>query len=356
MKVWIDLHNSPHPLLFAPIIRRLDAIGHEVLLTARDNAQTAELARLRWPGIRIVGGPSPTGRVGKAVVVARRIDALRRWAAVARPDVALSHNSYAQIAAARMLTIPSVTAMDYEHQPANHLAFRLADQILIPAALPPSRVRWQGATSGKTSSYPGLKEEIYLGDFHYDPSVASLIGVDRARTPTLVVTRPPPSGASYHHFANPLYSETLKVLARQPSVCCVVLSRTAAQREALTSLAMANFLFPQRALDARSLMYSADLVVGGGGTMTREAALLGVPTYTVFAGRPSAVDDTLVDQGRLRRLRRPEDLARLEPRPQGPVTLADLRTRSQALVEAFVDAALEAPGRRRRRDRPGTGG
>jgi len=38
----------------------------------------------------------------------------------------LSHNSYSQIVAARLLRIPVVTAMDFEHQPANHLAFRLA--------------------------------------------------------------------------------------------------------------------------------------------------------------------------------------------------------------------------------------
>jgi uncharacterized protein len=47
MRVWIDLSNSPHPLLFAPIERRLTEHGHEVLLTARDHAQTVPLARER---------------------------------------------------------------------------------------------------------------------------------------------------------------------------------------------------------------------------------------------------------------------------------------------------------------------
>ena len=40
MKIWIDLSNSPHPLLFAPIARAFEEQGHEVLVTARDNAQT----------------------------------------------------------------------------------------------------------------------------------------------------------------------------------------------------------------------------------------------------------------------------------------------------------------------------
>src|SRR5262249_12426577 len=49
VKVWIDLSNSPHPLLFAPIARALEGRGHEVAVTVRDHAQTLELARERWP-------------------------------------------------------------------------------------------------------------------------------------------------------------------------------------------------------------------------------------------------------------------------------------------------------------------
>ena len=69
---------------------------------------------------------------------------LRRWARAERPDVALSYNSYAQILAARSLGIPAVTGMDYEHQPLNHVAFRAAQRILLPEAVPASVVRRQG--------------------------------------------------------------------------------------------------------------------------------------------------------------------------------------------------------------------
>lgn len=43
MKVWVDLTNSPHVLVLAPVIRRLRAEGHEVTVTARDFAQTLGL-------------------------------------------------------------------------------------------------------------------------------------------------------------------------------------------------------------------------------------------------------------------------------------------------------------------------
>ena len=101
MKVWIDLSNSPHPLLFAPIVERLESLGHPVRITARDNAQTVELARQRWDDVEVIGGPSAGGRASKAAAIARPDSAARILGPRRAPDVALSHNSYAQIVAAR---------------------------------------------------------------------------------------------------------------------------------------------------------------------------------------------------------------------------------------------------------------
>lgn len=47
--------------------------------------------------------------------------------------------------------------------------------------------------------------------------------------------------------------------------------------------------------------------------MNREAAALGTPAYTTFAGRLGAVDDELVREGRLERLKS-VDALRLEKR------------------------------------------
>jgi hypothetical protein len=62
VKAWIDLSNSPHPLLFTPIRVAFEEEGHTVLMTARDNAQTLELARQRWPDVKPIGGQSPGGQ------------------------------------------------------------------------------------------------------------------------------------------------------------------------------------------------------------------------------------------------------------------------------------------------------
>jgi predicted glycosyltransferase len=338
LRVWIDLSNSPHPLLFAPIAKALEARGHAVLITARHHAQTVELARLTWPDLDVIGAQSPAGRAGKARVLASRVMALRTWARRARPDVALSHNSYAQIVAARSVRIPAVTAMDFEHQPANHLAFRLSKRVLIPEAIPPEAVQRQGATASKTIRFPGLKEAIYVGDFEPDPSVVAELGIDRRPGDALVVIRTPPSQALYHRFESPLFAQVLERVASEPDVNCVVLPRHAEQRHEIAQRGLANVTIPAGPIDSRSLVYDADLVVGAGGTMTREAAIMGIPTLSIFAGSQPAVDRWLEAEGALKRVTSVDEIDMIRPRQREPRPLDELRRLGDPAIQRFVTA------------------
>jgi predicted glycosyltransferase len=58
----------------------------------------------------------------------------------------------------------------------------------------------------------------------------------------------------------------------------------------------------EHAVSGLDLLWASDLVMGAGGTMTREAAILGTPSYTLFSGKPAAVDGALIDSGRLVRV------------------------------------------------------
>jgi predicted glycosyltransferase len=343
MRVWIDVSNSPHPLLFAPVSRRLTELGHEVLVTARDNAQTVELARERWPAVEVIGGPSPRPRVGKVAIFGERVLRLMRWAWANRPDVALSHNSYAQILAARLSRMRVVTAMDFEYQPANHLAFRLAHVILVPEAVSQDVIGRQGARDSKLRRYRGLKEEVYLGDFEPNGDVLGTLEIPEGDGMILVVARTPPSRAAYHRFDNPLFLEALKAVGSQPEVRLVVLLRHPEERQSIDALQLRNCTIPQKAIDSRSLMYRADLVIGAGGTMTREAALLGVPTVSLFAGAPPGVDRWLENRGALRRLTEGDHMEPAVPRPKEPRTVEELRERAHAVMQVFVDAVVVPP-------------
>jgi predicted glycosyltransferase len=63
--------------------------------------------------------------------------------------------------------------------------------------------------------------------------------------------------------------------------------------------------------------------------MNREAAILGVPTWTTFAGELGAVDRLLVAQGRMHVLERPEDVVVVKRVPTSP------------RIEGIADAVTE---------------
>ena len=67
-------------------------------------------------------------------------------------------------------------------------------------------------------------------------------------------------------------------------------------------------MVPDRAVDGRSLVAFADVLVSAGGTMNREAAVLGTPVWSIFEGRLGAVDEMLVNEGRLRFLSDPSEV------------------------------------------------
>ncbi len=129
----------------------------------------------------------------------------------------------------------------------------------------------------------------------------------------LVVLRTPPDGALYHQGLEGRFDELLDLASESPDVG----HRAAAARPRAggTLRRIARGCHSVPGLDAPSLLASADVVIGAGGTMARESAILGMPTYTVFAGRLAAVDGELLRLGRLQDLRAPGTMPRLERRP-----------------------------------------
>ena len=339
MLLWIDLANSPHVPFFRALAEEFRARGHEVSVTAREFAQTIELAEAAGLSPTVVGGHGGGRLSGKAGNLLGRAWSLARWARGRGFDLAVGHNSYSQVLAARLLGLRSVTLMDYEHQPANHLAFRLASRVVVPRAFPEEALRRSGARPSKVRRYEGIKEDVYLADFAPDPRFPELLrerfGFDLDRD-VLVVVRPPASEALYHRFENELFAELLARLLAQRGVKVLLLARGTEQREALSArFASMNFFAPREALDGANLVAAADLVVSAGGTMNREAAALGVPAATVYAGRWAAVDEQLVREGRLRRVGTREDLEHLRVEKKGD-TSPRRRTKARAEVADLI--------------------
>lgn len=312
MRIWIDLANAPHVPFFRALAKELIERGHQVEVTARDFAETVELARAAGFTPEVISGHGGRDLKGKARNLLRRAWALRGWAHTQPFDLAVSHNSYSQILAARALSLRSVTLMDYEHQPANHLAFRFAGRIIVPRAFPEAALTRYGAQAAKVKRYNGTKEDVYLADFKPDPGFeGELRDLGIRREDVLVVVRPPAREALYHRFDNELFDELLERLSAHSSAKVILLPRNDSQRAAYGERADAKLILPEHALNGPNLIAASDLVISAGGTMNREAAALGVPAATIYAGEWAAVDEELVREGRLIRIVTHEDLVNL---------------------------------------------
>ena len=332
MRVWIDLTNAPHVLVLAPLVRVLEARGATVELTARPYGQTAELAAMHGLNVEEIGSHGGRSRFGKGRAAAGRVHTLRRWAKGRKFDVGLAHGSTDQPVVARLLGFPAVTMFDYEGARLQHgVNCRLASRVLVPDAIPVEAITAHGARASQVVRFPGLKEEYALWGFEADSSVRSSLGV---RTDALLaIMRPPPELALYHRNDNPLFDQVLSSLSADARVDQVVLPRTAEQGAAVRALNLPRVIVPEHAVDARSLVATADLVISAGGTMNREAVVLGTPVWTTFAGTLGAVDRALIADGRLQQLTRLEDLV-IAPR----VLTAAPTLRDPALL---VDLALD---------------
>ena len=337
MRIWIDLANSPHVPFFRALIPEFTARGNQVEITARDFAQTVELAAKAGMTPHVIGGHGGGSITGKAGNLVGRAAALRKWARDRGFDLAVSHNSYAQIAAAAALGIRTVTLMDYEHQPANHLAFRLASRVIVPRAFPAAELRKYGASLRKVKRYEGTKEDVYLADFVPDRSFADVLrklGV--ASEDVLVVVRPPAREALYHRFENELFDELLARLTARDDAKIILLPRSDAQR-AEYETRWPNMIIPPEALDGANLIAATDLVVSAGGTMNREAAALGVPAVSIYAGEWAAIDQELVSEGRLQRISSRQEIESLQIQKKSCINPREARGVRQEITRLILE-------------------
>ncbi len=300
LRIWVDITNSPHVVIFRPLIARLRARGHEVTVTARDFAQTLGMLERFGIAHTVFGSHGGGGLRGKARAAGSRTAQLAAFARRARFDLAVAHGSTDQPVAARLAGTPQVTMFDYEYATVmHHWNGRWARRVIVPDAIPEEALAKYGMRPPKLVRYPGLKEEYYLADHVADPTVAPELGLRPEAV--VAVMRPAPEVTLYHRGrSTEVFAAVLELISQvQLDIQTVVLPRTDEQRRSLQG---SGFIVPERPVDGPTLVALADLVVSAGGTMNREAVALGVPAYTPFAGVMGAVDRRLIDEGRLHRL------------------------------------------------------
>jgi len=190
--------------------------------------------------------------------------------------------------------MPCIYVTANEHAARNLLSFRLASSVMVPEHLYLAKGERQGAPRKKIVAYPGLKECVYL--WSLTPTPHALSSISRNGKPILFY-RPEPATAQYYAGDAEWMDEVLLALSRHYD--CYVSPRDAAQRQHYSEPRFHQLRVLENPVPLGTIARCCDLFIGAGGTMTRETAILGIPTISIYQGELLDVDRYLIRAGRM---------------------------------------------------------
>ncbi len=322
--VWIDIDNPPQVQYLAPVAEELERRGFRVVITARDNAITHQLLRDRGTPFLPVGRAFGKQKWKKVSGVLGR--ALRLVLAVqgTSPKMILCASRSGALAA-RLRGIPGFIICDYEHAELSSYT-KLGTYVAFPDSIDQEIFRSRGFASDRVLPFPGLKEHLtFHGRDIASEETFRPFGLDPAHA--VVAFRPPAAEAHYYSSKSKVvYEALLDHLAARDDIHLVFLPRYSWQAEQLNCWNWrCPVLVPENPIPPVSLLKGADLVISSGGTMLREAAFLGVPSYSIFQSAIGEVDKDLEAKGQLILIKGPEEFDRFrfeKKTSAGPTTEA----------------------------------
>ena len=294
MKIWFDLSNSPHINMFAAMIRELQR-EHEVIITCRPLANTVDLLDLHKFQYTIVGRHYGKQFANKVLGYPVRVWELVRFLRPHGIDVAISQSSFHSPLVAKLLGVRSIYMNDNEHALGNVPSFIFASRIMVPEFLSPAALNRQWANPRKVLRYPGVKEGLYLWELQARLQNITLpLNPCMPRARKSIYVRPEPWTAQYYQGSTNFLDDLLAGLQDQADVTLLPRGRDQAQHYRAARFAGLRII--DTALDIADIAPDCNLFIGAGGTMTREMAVLGIPTISVYQDELLAVDRFLLEQ------------------------------------------------------------
>lgn len=298
MKIWIDIVNAPHVWFFKNIIKYLENEDEQVFITARKHGDVHQLLDLFEIPYTSVGRHGATLEQ-KLLRSTERVYNLSKIIEKEKPDVAVSKHSIELPRVSFGLKIPSVYVLDNEHAiAANRLTLPLCNKIIIPEAMNVWEVLKTGADPNAIIRYNGTSELIHFEDFNFNPNIFQDLNLDLKKSRTILM-RPEPALASYldADCKKSVLSPIVDQLQDYANI--LIIPRFKEQQQIFAENENVTIIKPP--VDTFSLIKKSDLVIGAGGTMNREAALLGTPVISCYPGKLLAVDGYYIKKGLMRR-------------------------------------------------------
>ena len=290
MNIWFDISNSPHINMFYALISQLEHEGHTIFITSRPLANTLALLDQKGMTHHVVGKHYGKHMLGKIVGYPIRVFQLWHYLKDKQIDLAVSQSSFHSPLVAQLLGVPSIYTNDNEHALGNLPSFFSATKILLPERFILTGLSKASIIRKKVSYYPGVKEGIYLWRMSKSNKLRD---ISTKPSHLKLYIRPEPSTAQYYNGKQNFLDDLINELSTHFNI--FILPRSQEQAHHYLSKAFKNISVAEKPISFEDIANDCDLFIGAGGSMTRELAMIGIPTISVYQGELLEVDKLLIE-------------------------------------------------------------
>ncbi|MFX1297387.1 MAG: DUF354 domain-containing protein [Promethearchaeota archaeon] len=312
-KIWIDIMTPKQVMYFKRLIKILQEKNYEVLVTSRNYYEINHMLDIYKIDARIVGKHGGRELKGKLLASLDRAKDLIEIILKEKPNLLISLTSDVAARVAFGLKIPHIITSDTPWAFAvNKLSIPFADKLLVPK--PTSYEDWIqfGISPDNIIFYDAVDAAAWIKYLKPNPNVLKKLKLKKEDI--IVVLRPEETYAAYVleiNFKEPIIFPTIRaILTNFPDAKIVTLPRYEEHKKLFEQHFQDKIIVPEKPIDVPSLLTFACLEMGFGGTITQEAALLGVPAISTFF-KTIWCDTYLQGKGLLYKAKSPEDAAEI---------------------------------------------
>lgn len=314
MKAWLDILTPKQANFLGQLHQRLIAKGFKTVVTTRDYREVNELLELRGLKAIQVGRHGGAALRDKLVESSRRISSLADLIEEHEPDVAISFSSPEAARVAFGMRIPHYCISDSPHAEAvSRLTVPFSQKLFTPWVIPLCAWKRYGINPRDIIRYRALDPVVWLTCYKSSSNVFDGLKLDLGKP--IVVLRTSEEFAAYlaerststSSTATEIVGKILDLSGKDFQI--VVLPRYDTQGDRFRKRYGNRAIVPEHVVDAFSLLHGASVFIGGGGTMTAEAALIGAPVISFYPGEPTFVERFLMNYGLVERILDPGRIA-----------------------------------------------
>jgi predicted glycosyltransferase len=294
----IDVLTPKQALLFSKVKEKLEGKGCRVLITSRRYVELTNIFKLSRIKPVIIGRHGGRDLYGKLVSSLDRTLSLSRLVRRVTPDLVLSFSSPEAARVAFGLNIPHVSVNDSPHSTyVARLAIPLSRKLLTPKVVGKSAWLKYGISERDIVTYKSLDPVAWLRDFNPAKNILKKYGLAEGE---YIVYRPEEYRASYldvSHLSLETVSKVFSSIGSLGGLKIVIVPRYE-KRTYSMFFKEKDVTMLEHGEDTRSILFYSRGFIGAGGTMSAEAALMGVPAVSLYPSS-TIIEKFLVKKGLL---------------------------------------------------------